>query len=201
MTSLEIIDPCARLLQYPEILRARNARLILSNVVPEGLEIPEALSYCLWNTDFAEEDTYRQVVQRYPAMRDQLIPEHQLFLNGDTHVHWKLEWRYTIEEDAIVEFAPEEIDIEEDRYMGLEADEPDQTLYDEPTPQEAVLLWDPLPLDLPTAKDLLRQMAAYEGYVDRYANLLNWRSEKKIVPLEALCVIRGIITTQYLVGG
>lgn len=38
-TSPEIIDLCGRLPQYPKSLRARNTRLIMRNVVPEGLEI------------------------------------------------------------------------------------------------------------------------------------------------------------------
>ncbi|KAL4745167.1 hypothetical protein BDW72DRAFT_208428 [Aspergillus terricola var. indicus] len=218
-TSPEIIDLCARL---PQIWN------------------PEARPYCVWYPDSAEEDTYRKVAQRYPAMRYQLVllPDVSIaeearegltqggdeiyrlimsssvnygaiddfersintvnlrapaFLNGDTHVRCKLEWRYTIEEDATVGFAPDELDIEEDRHMSPEADEPDQTCYDELTPQEATLLWEPLPLDLPTMKkDLLRQMASYEGNVDQYVGLLNPRSQKKIDPLEALCVIRGI---------
>ncbi|GES63906.1 hypothetical protein P170DRAFT_454714 [Aspergillus terreus] len=250
-----IIDLCASF-RYPEFIRARNARLIMSNIVPVGLEAPEAQPYCIWNPDFASEHTYRQVAQQYPSMRYQvgracaaagyfnlyreldLLPDvsiaeearegnteggeqiYQLimsspvryavmddfarsinldsppwpaFLNGETHVRWKLQWRYTLSEDATEEFGPEEIDIEEDRYMGLEVDEPDESRYDELTPQEAALLWEPLPLDIPTLKtDLLRQMAAFEGSVDRYARLINRRSRKGINSLEILCVVRGI---------
>ncbi|EAU33973.1 conserved hypothetical protein [Aspergillus terreus NIH2624] len=246
-----IIDLCA-LFRYPEFIRARNARLIMSNIVPVGLEAPEAQPYCIWNPDFASEHTYRQVVQQYPSMRYQvgracaaagyfnlyreldLLPDvsiaeearegnteggeqiYQLimsspvryavmddfarsinldsppwpaFLNGETHVRWKLQWRYTLSEDATEDFGPEEIDIEEDRYMGLEVDEPEESRYDELTPQEATLLWEPLPLDIPTLKtDLLRQMAAFEGSVDRYARLINRRSRKGINSLEILCV-------------
>ncbi|CAG8898517.1 unnamed protein product [Penicillium egyptiacum] len=250
-----MIDLCGSS-RFPEFTRARNARLIMSNVVPDGLEITEAQPYCIWNPDFAEEDTYRRVAQRYPSMRYQvgrasaaagyinlyrelnLLPDvsiaeearegnteggnqiYQLimssplkyavmddfersinsenppapaFLNGDTHVRWKLEWRFTLEEDSIEEFLPEEIDIEEDRYMGLEYSEPDQSRYDNFTPQEATLLWEPLPLDLPTLKkDLLRQMAAYEGNLDRYNRLMNSRSRKEMGETEARCVVRGI---------
>jgi hypothetical protein len=84
-------------------------------------------------------------------------PTAPAFLNGDTYVRWKLEWRFTLEEDYIEESFPEEIDIEEDRYMGLEYSEPDESRYDDVTSQEATLLWGPLPLDLPTLKkELLR---------------------------------------------
>ncbi|CBF74208.1 uncharacterized protein ANIA_11598 [Aspergillus nidulans FGSC A4] len=38
-TSPEIIDLRGRLPQYPEFLGARNKRLIMSNVIPEGLDI------------------------------------------------------------------------------------------------------------------------------------------------------------------
>ncbi|KAI9043087.1 uncharacterized protein KD926_004590 [Aspergillus affinis] len=253
--SPDIVDLCASL-QFPEFVRARNARLIMSNVVPDGLEHPESQPYCIWNPDFATEQTYRQVAQRYPAMRYQVgracaaagyltlytelkllpdvsiaeearegntegggqiyqsimssplkyavmddytrsinaeSPPHPAFLNADTHVRWKLQWRFTPAEDATEDFGPEEIDIEEDRYMGLEREEPDKSRYDELNPQEATLLWQPLPLDLPTMKkDLLRQMAAFEGSVDRYDRLMNRRSRVEIDSLEILCVVRGI---------
>ncbi|KAL6234641.1 hypothetical protein BDW75DRAFT_240959 [Aspergillus navahoensis] len=79
-------------------------------------------------------------------------PPHPAFLDGETHVRWKLEWRYTISEDATEAFGPEEIDIDEDRCIGLESGEPDVSRYDELNPQEATLLWEPLPLDIPTMK-------------------------------------------------
>ncbi|OQE14994.1 hypothetical protein PENFLA_c034G09765 [Penicillium flavigenum] len=120
-------------------------------------------------------------------------PTAPAFLNGDTHVRWKLEWRFTLEEDSIEESFPEEIDIEEDRYMGLEYSEPDESRYDDVTSQEATLLWGPLPLDLPTLKkELVRQMAAYEGNVDRYNRLRNTRSQKEMGETEARCVVCGI---------
>ncbi|KAL4802210.1 hypothetical protein BDV18DRAFT_164386 [Aspergillus unguis] len=245
-----------RLPLFPEFVRARNARLIMSNVVPDGLGVSEAQPYCIWSPDFATEQTYRELARRYPAMRYQvgracaaagyfglyqeldLLPDisiaeearegltpggdqiyqlimsspikyavmddftrsirsdalHPAFLNGETHVRWKLEWRYTLAKDATEDFVPQElgVDIEEDRYMGLEAGEPDQSRYDELTPQEAVLLWEPLLLDLPTMKTgLLRQMAAYEGSVDRYARLVNRRTPWA-GDIECLCVVRGI---------
>ncbi|PLB50086.1 hypothetical protein P170DRAFT_454714 [Aspergillus steynii IBT 23096] len=253
--SRDIVDLCASL-RFPKFVRARNARLIMSNVVPDGLELPETQPYCIWNPDFATEQTYRQLAQRYPSMRyqvgracaaagyftlyteldllpdvsiaeearegnteggDQIYqsimssplkyavmddyarsinadsPPHPAFLNAETHVRWKLEWRFTPAEDATEDFGPEEIDIEEDRYMGLEVNEPDESRYDELSPQEATLLWQPLPLDLPTMKkDLLRQMAAFEGSVDRYDRLINRRSREEIDSREIICVVRGI---------
>ncbi|KAL4801187.1 hypothetical protein BDV18DRAFT_165203 [Aspergillus unguis] len=256
-TSPQIIDLCARSPQHPEILRARNARLIMSNVILEGLENPESQPYYIWSPDFAEEDTYHQVAQQYPAMcyqvsracaaagyfslykeldllpdisiaekaregltqgRDEIYrlimsssvkyavmddfdrsitlvnPRAPAFLNSDTHVRWKLQWREPINKDAAEDFAEEEVDIKEDRYMGLDSNEPEITRYDRFTPQEVTLLWEPLPLDLPTMKkDLLRQMAAYEGNVeDRYVRLRNPRSQADVDSLEVLCVVRGV---------
>lgn len=122
-------------------------------------------------------------------------PSYPEFLNGDTQVRWKLEWRYTLSEDAIEDFTPEEIDIEEDGYMGLESGAPDVVRYDELDLQEATLLWEPLPLDLPTMKrNLLCQMAAFDGNIDRYARLINRRSRTELFKdwVELLCVVRGI---------
>ncbi|KAJ6186867.1 hypothetical protein N7519_001775 [Penicillium mononematosum] len=203
-----IIDLCNSS-RFPEFVRARNARLVMSNVVPDGLEITEAQPYCIWNPDFAEEDTYRQVAQRYPSMRYQVgracaaagyinlyreldqLPDvsiaeearegnteggdqiYQLIMSSP--LKYALEWRFTLEEDSIEEFPPEEIDIEEDRYMGPEYSEPDESRYDDVTPQEATLLWEPLPLDPPTLK-----------------KDLNTRSQKEMGETEARCVVRGI---------
>lgn len=255
--SATIRDMCASSL-FPEFVRARNARIIMSNVVPDGLQNPEARPYCIWNPDFATEDAYRQLAIRYPFMRYQVgracaaagyislyqeldllpdvsiaeeareshteggdhiyalimsasikyavmddykrsinldNPSNPAFLNGDTEVRWKLEWRYTLSQDATEELEAEEADIEEDRHIGLESGEPDQSRYDELNPQEATLLWEPLPLDLPTMKkNLLYQMAAFEGNVDRYARLINRQSQTELFKygVEVLCVVRGI---------
>ncbi|CBF71445.1 hypothetical protein AN6781.2 [Aspergillus nidulans FGSC A4] len=61
--------------------------------------------------------------------------------DGETYVRWKLEWRHALSEDATEDFASEEIDIEEDRCIGLEPGEPDVSHYNELNPQEAALLW------------------------------------------------------------
>ncbi|EFE32505.1 uncharacterized protein ARB_00690 [Trichophyton benhamiae CBS 112371] len=52
----------------PQFARARNARLIMSNVIPEGMEDPRVQPYCIWIPDCASADTYRKLVHRYPAM-------------------------------------------------------------------------------------------------------------------------------------
>ncbi|KAL4812715.1 hypothetical protein BDW67DRAFT_188398 [Aspergillus spinulosporus] len=133
------------------------------------------------------------VMDDYKRLINSDSPPHPAFLDGETHVRWKLEWRYTLSEDATEDFGPEEVDIEEDRCIGLESSEPDVSRYDELNPQEAMLLWEPLPLDIPTMeKNLLRQMAAFEGNVDRYSRLISRRSEKDIASDEAECVVRGI---------
>ncbi|KAL4983860.1 hypothetical protein BDW68DRAFT_181210 [Aspergillus falconensis] len=164
--SKDIREMCATS-RFPEFVRARNARLIMSNVVPDGLEVPEAQPYCIWNPDFANEDTYRQVAQRCPSMR------------------------YQVGQDATEECGPEELDIEEDKYIGLHSDEADIARYDEFNPQEATLFWEPLPLDIPTMKkNMLLQMAAFEANVDRCARLISRRSRKDIFSdeVEMLCV-------------
>ncbi|POR34342.1 Hypothetical protein TPAR_09742 [Tolypocladium paradoxum] len=60
----------------PEFARARNARLIMSNLVPGPEDMDDAdktrQPYCIWYPDFASEDTYRQVAMRFPSMRYQV---------------------------------------------------------------------------------------------------------------------------------
>ncbi|KAI1110892.1 hypothetical protein F5Y14DRAFT_427428 [Nemania sp. NC0429] len=48
--------------------RARNARMIMSNQVPENMA-QDQMPYCIWHPDLAAEDTYRKLAQRYPQMR------------------------------------------------------------------------------------------------------------------------------------
>ncbi|KAF4906934.1 hypothetical protein CGCF415_v007626 [Colletotrichum fructicola] len=59
---------CSEKRWAPEYARARHARLIMSNTIPEitsEIEKP----YCIWYPDLATEDTYRSLAQRYPDMR------------------------------------------------------------------------------------------------------------------------------------
>jgi hypothetical protein len=51
--------------------RARNARLIMSDIVPD-MEKHEVQPYCVWYPDLATEDTYRLLASRYPSMRYQV---------------------------------------------------------------------------------------------------------------------------------
>ncbi|TQV92267.1 hypothetical protein IF1G_08785 [Cordyceps javanica] len=67
-----------------DFTRARNARLIMSNIIPtpeelgldvdDGQDDPERtrVPYCIWHPDFAAEDTYRALAARYPGMRYQV---------------------------------------------------------------------------------------------------------------------------------
>ncbi|OHW99359.1 hypothetical protein CSPAE12_01945 [Colletotrichum incanum] len=48
--------------------RARNARLITSNAIPE-MTTDDDKPYCIWYPDVASEETYRQLAKRYPDMR------------------------------------------------------------------------------------------------------------------------------------
>ncbi|DAA79024.1 TPA_exp: Uncharacterized protein A8136_2809 [Trichophyton benhamiae CBS 112371] len=60
----------------PALARARNARLIMSNVIPGPEDMDDTdrtrHPYCIWNPDIAAEDTYRQLAQRFPSMRYQV---------------------------------------------------------------------------------------------------------------------------------
>jgi hypothetical protein len=46
---------------------ARNARLIMSNEVP-NMPIDDVKPYCIWYPDVASEDTYRKLARQYPDM-------------------------------------------------------------------------------------------------------------------------------------
>ncbi|KAK3334265.1 hypothetical protein B0H65DRAFT_481933 [Neurospora tetraspora] len=47
--------------------RARNARLIMSNEVPD-MATDDVKPYCFWHPDTAREETYRRLAKRYPDM-------------------------------------------------------------------------------------------------------------------------------------
>ncbi|KAB8356344.1 hypothetical protein FH972_023928 [Carpinus fangiana] len=51
----------------PVFTRALNARSIMSNVIPD-FDSPDAVPYCIWHPQVASEQTYRQLVGRYPHM-------------------------------------------------------------------------------------------------------------------------------------
>lgn len=51
----------------PVFTRSLNARNIMSNIIPD-LDSPDEVPYCIWHPQVASEDTYRQLVRRYPHM-------------------------------------------------------------------------------------------------------------------------------------
>ncbi|KAL1908590.1 hypothetical protein Sste5344_005676 [Sporothrix stenoceras] len=66
--------PSAGRVSVPEAAfhRAQNARAIMSNRIPDidiETEFNNEYPYCIWYPDVASEETYRQLVQRYPTMR------------------------------------------------------------------------------------------------------------------------------------
>ena len=58
-------------LSIPAVARACNARLIMSNQVPNHMEGSEQ-PYCIWYPDLATEDTYRALALKFPNMRYQV---------------------------------------------------------------------------------------------------------------------------------
>jgi hypothetical protein len=54
--------------KFPSFARARNARLIMSNVIP-SIDASEHFPYCIWHPEFATEETYREIAHRYPRLR------------------------------------------------------------------------------------------------------------------------------------
>ncbi|KAI1368183.1 hypothetical protein F5Y08DRAFT_296776 [Xylaria arbuscula] len=232
----------------PSFARARNARLIMSNVIPVDMT-EEQRPYCIWYPDFATEETYRALVRRHPQMRyaagracaaagyDALYMELDLlpdvsiaeearesenegsrrifesimsgsvryavmddftrainttnphspaFLNGDTEVRWRLHPR----DPAISMSVPRFPCIEEDMHIDVS---PITAPYHIPylNDNEIRLLYEPLPQDLPTVKkELLIQMAAFDGNIDRYSRLATPARRMRVMELS--CVIRGI---------
>lgn len=51
--------------------RARNARLIMSDIIPD-MGNHDVQPYCIWYPDLATEATYRLLARRYPSMRYQV---------------------------------------------------------------------------------------------------------------------------------
>ena len=142
---------------------------------------------------------FRQIMQssiRYSIMNDYKrsihfdAPKGPAFLNGDTQVLWQLGIRNVLYEHKIGTSERQPVlDIGEDCNLSLDgvwATDDQEHL----TQFETQLLYFPLPYDLPTVrKDLLIQMAAWDGNVDRYARL---RRPMLSSETELLSVIRGI---------
>lgn len=58
-------------LSLPAVARACNARLIMSNQVPNQMSESEQ-PYCIWHPDIATEETYRALALKFPTMRYQV---------------------------------------------------------------------------------------------------------------------------------
>ncbi|CAG7561896.1 unnamed protein product [Fusarium equiseti] len=81
--------------------------------------------------------------------------------------------------------------IEEDMHLDIEKQDLDEE-HGTLSNQEAKLLWQPLPQDLPTVKKtLLLQMAAYDGNIERYVRLAG--GGRTLSELDMECVQRGIL--------
>ncbi|KAJ4250228.1 hypothetical protein NW762_012043 [Fusarium torreyae] len=234
----------------PSVARARNARRIMSNDIPERMEEVEQ-PYCIWYPDLASEETYRNLASRFPNMRYQvgracavaghhalyqelhLLPDVSIaeeareseekggkliydeimsaqfryavmndcqreieaefckspaYLNGDTEVRWRLTARQSCVSQHLQDLLP---CIEEDMHLDLEKRELEER-YAKLSDDEAKLLYQPLPRDLPTIKKtLLIQMAAYDGNIDRFARLAG--SGRTLSEMDLDCVTRGIL--------
>lgn len=51
----------------PVFTRRLNARSIMSNIIPD-LNHQDQIPYCIWHPEVASQDTYRELVRRYPHM-------------------------------------------------------------------------------------------------------------------------------------
>lgn len=143
---------------------------------------------------------YQQIMSspcRYSVMDDRNRsveldkPHCPAFLNGNTQVRWWVESRIQTPEVINESWGFLALDsIEEDARINdtkFRHPELDRSLH----PEEVRLLYEPLPLDLPTMKKtLLIEMAAYDGNVDRYARLRH--PLDAMDRLELMSVIRGI---------
>ncbi|SCV56683.1 uncharacterized protein FFB14_14748 [Fusarium fujikuroi] len=69
---LAMSEPVKRLSSsMPQVARARNARRIMSNDIPERMTAEEQ-PYCIWHPEMATEDTYRSLASKFPDMRYQV---------------------------------------------------------------------------------------------------------------------------------
>lgn len=256
-TSPTIIELCSGDdAQSHQFSRARNARLIMSNVIPD-MQAPATEPYCIWYPEPASEETYRELARRYPSMRYQvgracaaafytdlykeldLLPDVSIaeearnadedaeiykiiisapqrwavmddftrsvnldtphtpaFLNGNMKPRRAL-GRRVLPPKNLPDTTADDIDIEEDGFIGLEENirKAQRDFIRAPGaklgPGDSEYLWMPLPPDLPIIdKRLPTQMAAWEGNVDRYARLMHPRRLR--TQTEYNCILRGI---------
>lgn len=54
--------------EHAQIARAKNARLIMSNDIPDEM-LAAHVPYCIWHPDVPSEETCRRLVQQYPGMK------------------------------------------------------------------------------------------------------------------------------------
>ncbi|KAK1675105.1 hypothetical protein BDP55DRAFT_694438 [Colletotrichum godetiae] len=91
--SPEVNEICKVHDRYP---RARNARLTMSNIIPD-MASQAVIPYCSWYSDVATEDTYRELFYRHPEMRYHIgraylqNPRPGAYLNGDTAIRSSLQ--------------------------------------------------------------------------------------------------------------
>lgn len=155
---------------------------------------------------------------RYSVMNDYELriedPQGPAYLNGDTAVRWMLDIKQQLEDPSSPARAKDDVwdqiqlrpllrdavfNITED--LNINAADSDEAAdkYDWEYREKhfvAVrnrevfqLLCQPLPADLPTVKkEILINMAAYHGNIDRYVRL----RRPKLVPAEVECCMRGI---------
>lgn len=70
-TSPAITELCSSDDTQAHFSRARNARLIMSNIIP-NMQNPATEPYCIWYPEFASEETYRELARQYSSIRYQV---------------------------------------------------------------------------------------------------------------------------------
>ncbi|OQD85395.1 hypothetical protein PENANT_c010G02611 [Penicillium antarcticum] len=204
--------------QSHQFSRARNARLIMSDIIPD-MQNPATQPYCIWYPDLASEETYREVARRHPSIRYQVGQACAIACYTDLYKELDLlpdvsiaEESREVDKDAEIykiialgqrvlpsknlpETTANDIDIEEDRFIGFQdislKDISGMEDYAELGLGQSDQLWMPLPPDLPNLeKRLQTQIAAWEGNVDRYSRLMHPRRLR--TKLEYNCVLRGV---------
>jgi hypothetical protein len=160
-----------------DFARPRNARLIMSNEVPE-MPTDNVRPYCIWYPDIASENTYRQVAKLCPEMRytvgracavagyDKLYHELDLLPEASIAVRSSLDMRRGIQTNGRYEAddrSEHYFDICEDHKIAETSPEEyvDITAL---APDHEELLYTPILSHLPAInKDPLILMAAYEA--------------------------------------
>ncbi|TGO45554.1 hypothetical protein BCON_0383g00110 [Botryotinia convoluta] len=195
------------------LARARNARLIMSNKIPLIIS-DEEKPYCIWHPQVASVDTYRELVQKYHVGQAcavggyidlyrelDLLPDisiaeearDNLGLVGSKEIfdlimcqptYYAAMDDYTL---LFLEAGSRYFNITEDLNISETSSAQTQSLP--LAPEHVPLLYNPLPVHLPTTnKDALILYAAYEGNIDRYTRL----RRPGMIPQETEAIVRGI---------